>query len=98
MGSLNKRDILNVIDKRTKDLHQEIDRYRSLLANILDKGVDDEAIKQHPLPLVTNPGERRLKEAIREAIEVLDESRKAFKSKKLELLRKKLTDVLIELE
>ena len=37
-----------------------------------------------------------LKEAIREAIKVIEDSRKAFKSKKLEALRKKLTSVLIE--
>ena len=40
--------------------------------------------------------ETSLKKAIREAIEVLEESRKAFKSKRLEALRKKLTKVLIE--
>jgi hypothetical protein len=36
------------------------------------------------------------KQAIEEAINVLEESRKAFKSKRLEVLRKKLTRVLIE--
>jgi len=40
--------------------------------------------------------ESRLKEAIKEAIDVLEETRKAFKSKKLAALRKKLTHVLIE--
>ena len=39
--------------------------------------------------------EERLRQAICETIEVLEESRKAFKSKKLETLRKKLTTVLI---
>jgi hypothetical protein len=37
-----------------------------------------------------------MKAAIQEAIEVLDESRKAFKSKRLEILRKRLTQVLAE--
>ncbi len=36
-----------------------------------------------------------LRKAICETIEVLEESRKAFKSRKLEALRKKLTSVLI---
>jgi len=36
--------------------------------------------------------------AIRDTIEVLEETRKAFKSKRLEVLRKKLTSVLIESE
>lgn len=33
-----------------------------------------------------------------EAIDVLEESRKAFKSKRLEILRKRLTQVLIDTE
>jgi hypothetical protein len=36
-----------------------------------------------------------MKEAIKEAIDELEESRKAFKSKRLEVLRKKLTMVLM---
>jgi len=39
-----------------------------------------------------------LKKAIQEAIEILEQTKKSFKSKKLEMLRKKLTDVLIEAE
>jgi hypothetical protein len=41
-------------------------------------------------------GDLRLKEALREAIEELEESRKSFKSKRLENLRKKLIRVLME--
>jgi hypothetical protein len=40
--------------------------------------------------------EKRLREAIQEAIEVLESTRRAFKSKQLEMLRKNLTAVLIE--
>jgi hypothetical protein len=49
---------------------------------------------------VTGPfpsrNENKLKEAIKETIEVLEQTRKAFKSKRLELLRKRLTQVLID--
>ncbi|MBW1802849.1 MAG: hypothetical protein JRJ85_19215 [Deltaproteobacteria bacterium] len=69
--------------------------HRYLMATILEKRVGDETIKQLSLPTYS-PNERRLKEAVRETIEVLEESRKAFKSKRLETLRKKLTQVLIE--
>jgi hypothetical protein len=41
--------------------------------------------------------EHVLKTAIRETIDTLEETRKAFKSKTLEALRKKLTQVLIDL-
>jgi len=40
--------------------------------------------------------ELKLKEAIKDSINILEESRKAFKSKRLEALRKKLTQVLID--
>jgi len=42
------------------------------------------------------PYKRRLKETLLETIQVLEESRKAFKSKQLETLRKKLIKVLAE--
>jgi hypothetical protein len=96
MKLLNKKDLLKVIDQSTEDLHQKIDLHRYLMANILDKGVGDETLKRVFWPSPCSPHERRLKEAIREAIEVLEQSRKAFKSKRLEALRKKLTDVLTE--
>ncbi len=40
--------------------------------------------------------DRRLRDTLLEAIKVLDESRKAFKSKRLEALRKKLIEVLAD--
>jgi hypothetical protein len=96
MRTLNKRDLLEIIEKSTEDLHQKIDMHRYLMANLLEKGVGDETIKRLSFPPSYSPQERRLKEAIREAIDVLEQSRKAFKSKTLEALRKKLTEVLIE--
>ena len=40
---------------------------------------------------------QQLKQTLLETIEALDESRKAFRSRQLELLRKKLTAVLAEI-
>ena len=93
---MNKEDLLRVIDQSTEDLHQRIDLHRYLMANILDIGGGEETLKRVSWPLSCSAQERRLKEAIREAIEVLEQSRKAFKSKRLEALRKRLTDVLTE--
>jgi hypothetical protein len=42
------------------------------------------------------PHKHKMKEALLEAIHVLEESRKAFKSKQLEGLRKRLIEVLAE--
>ena len=46
----------------------------------------------------TCPHKRKLKEVLLESIQVLEESKKAFKSKQLETLRKKLTRILAEID
>jgi len=95
MEIASKRDLITVIDKSAEELHQKIDMHRYLMTVILEKKVGDENIKQLSLSPYSD-NERVLKGAIRETIEVLEESKKAFKSRRLEALRKKLTQVLIE--
>ena len=96
MKGIQKADLIKVIDKSTEDLHQRIDMHRYLMAAILDKKVGENTLDHVFLP---DPHrELRLKGAIRDTIEVLEETRKAFKSKRLEVLRKTLTSVLIESE
>ena len=68
--------------------------HRCLIATILDKRVSEGRLNHILLP--NSHRELQLKETIKEAIDVLEETRKAFKSKKLEALRKKLTHALIE--
>lgn len=94
MKGTKKRDLIEIIDKSTEELHQKIDMHRYLMATILDKKVSENRLNHLPLP--NSHHELRLKETIKETIEVLEETRKAFKSKRLEVLRKKLTQVLIE--
>ena len=94
MEGTKKADIIEVIDKSAEDLHQKIDMHRYLMATILDKKVSEKRLNHLLLP--DSHRELRLKRAIKETIEVLEETRKAFKSKRLEALRKKLTHVLIE--
>ncbi|NQT56604.1 MAG: hypothetical protein HQ551_10285 [Desulfobacteraceae bacterium] len=91
----NKRDLIKVIDKSSEDLHQKIDMHRYLMTTILEQRVGDKTLNTLLLPSYS-PDESRLKEVVKEAIEVLEESRKSFKSKRLESLRKKLTQALIE--
>ena len=95
MKTGGKKDLVTVINKSAKELHQKIDMQRYLMTTLLEKKVGDDTIKQLTLPTYS-PDEKRLKQAIMETIDVLEESRKAFKSKRLEVLRKKLTQVLIE--
>ena len=94
MECTKKRDLIKIIDISTEDLHQKIDMHRYLMATILDKKVSEKRLNHTILP--NSHRELRLKETIKETIEILEETRKAFKSKKLEVLRKKLTQILIE--
>jgi hypothetical protein len=95
MKAGSKKDLVTVINRSTEELHQKIDMQHYLMTTLLEKKVGDETIKQLVLP-TNSSNENRLKQAIMETIDVLEESRKAFKSKRLEVLRKKLTQVLIE--
>jgi len=95
MKRANKKDIINVIDKSAEDLHLKIDIHRHLMTAILEQKLGDGGIKELFLPPCYHK-EVSLKEAVKETIDVLEQTRKAFKSKRLEALRKKLTQVLIE--
>lgn len=95
MEIAGKKDLVSVINRSAEELHQKIDMQRYLMTALLEKQVGNETVKQLVLP-TNSSNENILKQAIMETIEVLEESRKAFKSKRLEVLRKKLTQVLIE--
>jgi hypothetical protein len=95
MKITGKKDLVTLINRRTEELHQKIDMQHCLITALLENKVGDETINQLAIPTCF-PNENRLKQAIMETIDVLEESRKAFKSKRLEVLRKKLTQVLIE--
>jgi len=95
MECTKKRDLLEIIEKSTEELHQKIDMHRYLIATILDKKISEKRLDHILLPDLKK--ELRLSNAVKEAIEVLEETRKAFKSKRLEVLRKNLIKVLTEL-
>ncbi len=95
MKRANKKDIINVIDKSAEELHLKIDIHRHLMTDILEQRLGDGNIKEFFLPSCYHK-EVNLKEAVKETIDVLEQTRRAFKSKRLETLRKKLTQVLIE--
>ncbi|MEZ4528781.1 MAG: hypothetical protein R2941_22950 [Desulfobacterales bacterium] len=74
-------------------LYQDMDRHRQVIGSILSGHTGDYDLKTQSF-LCSR--EHRLKRAIQEAVEVIEESRKSFKSKKLEGLRKHLMQVLME--
>jgi endonuclease IV len=95
---LDKKNLINAINKSVKELHQGIDMHRYLVASVLEQSVDERNLQTLLNFYPSRSHEAKLKEAIKETIEVLEETRKAFKSKRLEALRKKLTQVLINAE
>lgn len=57
-------------------------------------GGGDALDRQAYCPLVDCPRLSRLQAALRETIEVFEETRSSFKSKRLEVMRKRLIDIL----
>lgn len=93
---MHKKEIINALNNNVKELRQGIDMHCALVSSILE-GKADEHLLQPLFDLSPKRSrEVRLEKAIQEAIEIIEDSRKAFKSKRLETLRKKLTHVLIE--
>jgi hypothetical protein len=77
-----------------------VDAHCSLVAPVLEaNGEEMESGRpwRDAIPCPLRARERELKPALQEAITVLEQSRKTFKSKQLEQLRKKLTQTLIDL-
>lgn len=81
-----------VLAASIKDIRMKIQEHERLFEHFTEEGepgVPD-------LQIVNCKSDQRLKKVIFEAIEILENSRKAFKSKELEALRKKLIRVLAE--
>jgi hypothetical protein len=91
-------DILEAINQKIERLHRKIDQHGTMVATALagEKGGNRRQNSRFCPRGGHRNREREMKMAIQEAIEVLEESRKSFKSKRLEGLRKRLTQVLID--
>jgi len=91
----SKSPLIKIIDKSTEDLHQRIDMQRHILTTIIEKKIKGTAICPDCI-LSDCPHKTKLKEVLVETIEVLEDTKKAFKSQTLEALRKRLMQVLAE--
>ena len=90
----NREQLKKLIERSTQDLHQRVDMQQHVLLSILGE-IEDEC----PVDLCALedcPHRRLLRQVLAETIEVLEETKKAFKSKRLEGLRKRLLYVLTE--
>jgi hypothetical protein len=91
----NRQQLIKLIERSTEDLHQRVDMQHHVLLSILGQIKDGCPVDF--CPVVDCPHRRRLRQVLAETIEVLEETKKAFKSKKLESLRKKLTVALMDI-
>ncbi|MBU1698685.1 MAG: hypothetical protein KJ970_04130 [Candidatus Eisenbacteria bacterium] len=80
------------MSKSIEDIQARLKEHECLL-NGLKEGCEEADLD---FRLVSCPHKRRLTETLLKTVEVLEESRKAFKSKQLEALRKRLIEVLVE--
>lgn len=86
----------NLLANMAKNI-EEMQSYLQTLDRFLNEIPDGQMRKSDQAHwLAPSVREKKLRAAIMEAINELEESRKSFKSKRLERLRKRLTQVLIE--
>lgn len=87
METLSIDEMAEAIAASAAQLKEKIDSHNKLIAAAF--GVED-------IDNTTNDSGDQLRQALYETIKVLEETRKAFKSKRLETLRKKLMKILME--
>jgi hypothetical protein len=81
------------VDRIAEEMHERVEFQRRLFQRVLTGGANGSE-RQAYCPLVDCKRLSRLQAAVQETIEVLDETRSAFKSKRLEVMRKRLIDIL----
>jgi hypothetical protein len=92
----DRDDLLKTLNASIRELQESVDTHYSLIINLL-QGESNGRFSQASLRQCPKRSrEHRLEQAMRETIEVLEETRKSFKSKQLAELRKKLTNILME--
>jgi glutamate racemase len=80
------------LDRNIREIRMRIEQHEQLLEH-LENGGNAQILD---CSLLGCTHSRHLKEILLEAIDVLENSRKAFKSKELEALRKKMVGVLAD--
>ncbi len=96
--------VQEAVRRSAEELQLRVETHRRLLAQALEGGDAGPGIDAGPLTDSPHgdcshedcPHRRRLRETLADVIAVLEATRKAFKSKQLETLRKRLIGVLAE--
>jgi (p)ppGpp synthase/HD superfamily hydrolase len=92
----DKNALAHALNSSIKDLQQGIDRHCVLISSIMANQIELQELKPLLEACPSKARELTLKKAIKDAIDTLEDTRKAFKSKQLEMLRKRLTQVLVD--
>ncbi len=92
-----KEELIQAVNESGRELQEKIDRHCLLIAEILEGKAEPGWMPAGDFSSA-RARELKLKEALKEAISVLEKTRSSFKSKQLEVLRKKLTQTLIDME
>ncbi len=98
MSDEEKQELLETLSRNMAVLQREVGQCRSLIGMLLGRNVNEPFPGMLQGVSMSASSENRLRESVLEAIDTLEETRKAFKSKRLETLRKKLTQVLAEVQ
>ena len=93
---LKKNEILDTLNISVKELQEKINLHSCLVTSIVENQINGKNWQSFFDLCPKRSREIVLENALKNAIDVLEESRKAFKSKKLEILRRNLTHVLID--
>lgn len=95
---MDENNVLSDLQQSISQLHQKVDDQCRILSRLEDLQVhiDNDTVNQKCLNCVRER-ERKVVQVMQEAIAVLEESRRAFRSKQLERLRVKLTQTLSDI-
>ncbi len=95
-NAADRGDLLGAVDESAGRLQRQIEQHRALVAAALRDCLDADSLEIVLAGCPRRSREHRYRTAIQQAIDVLEASRRAFKSKQLEALRKHLTEVLMD--
>ncbi len=91
----NRENWIKIIEKCARDLHDRVDMQQNVLLTILGK-IKSTPLTIDPCSTPDCPHKKLFYKVLLETIDVLEETKKSFKSKRLEELRRRLTNLLKE--
>jgi len=86
--------VREMLERSAEQLQHQLQAHQGLLARA--RGDDEVLVRMDASVFLDCPHRRALRQTLLETVDVLDQTRKAFKSKQLEALRRKLIRVLAE--